>query len=73
MPETLVAHCGACAREMVLAQERPADAEVGHACLMRFVCTGCGFETPWRATLAAAAEDAVWAPLKRSRAARRGK
>jgi len=73
MPETLVAHCGGCVREMVLEEERPPDAEVGHGPLVRFVCRHCGFESPWRASLKDAADDVVWATLKQSRAARRSR
>jgi len=55
---------------MALEQERPADAEIGHAPLYRFVCQSCGFATPWRTAVKVAGEDVVWATLTQSRAAR---
>lgn len=70
MPETAVAHCGGCIREMALDVERPADAAAGHAPRYRYVCGGCGFTTPWRTDAQAAGEDVVWATLTQSWAAR---
>lgn len=59
--ETLVAYCGGCGRGLLTLQ-----VEDG---LWRYLCRACGYETPWQRTAEAAADDAVWAPLARSRAA----
>ena len=60
--ETLVAHCGGCVRGLLTLQ-----AEDG---LWRYLCRACGYETPWRVTADAVADDAVWAPLTRRRTTR---
>lgn len=60
--QTEEAHCGACAGEMSLANERPIDV-AGHAVLYRYVCHRCAYATPWRTTARDAAEDVVWVTL----------
>ena len=54
MPETLIAHCGACAGRMIMIQA--ADG-------IWFVCRDCGCETTMRPTAAEAGEDVVWVTL----------
>ena len=54
MPETLIAHCGACAGRMIMRQT--ADG-------VWFVCQNCYTETTLRPTAAEAGEDVVWVTL----------
>lgn len=54
MPDTLIAHCGACAGRMIMRQTAEG---------FWFVCLDCGCETSIRSTAAEAGEDVVWATL----------
>ena len=67
---TEIAHCGACASRMVLRWQVNAAGLDGP---FWYACETCGTETDPRATPAEAAEDVVWVPAKRSRAAAQAK
>jgi len=54
VPETQIAHCGACAGRMIMRQTAES---------VWFVCQNCHIETSMRSTAAEAGEDVVWATL----------
>jgi ssDNA-binding Zn-finger/Zn-ribbon topoisomerase 1 len=54
MPETLIAHCGACVGRMIMRQTAEG---------VWFVCQTCYLETSMRPTAAEAGEDVVWVTL----------